>query len=162
MSWVHLHLLLNHVPVLGTAFAVLLLAYGAARHSADVTRASLGAFILFGLLGIVVYLTGEPAEEAVEHLPGVSKSLIEAHEEAAFVAMLLLAAFGLAALVALIRFRGGRSIPRGVVLSALLLSLIPAGAMAWTANLGGQIRHEEIRSGSPVPTAARSPVGEEH
>jgi hypothetical protein len=151
MTWVHLHLLLNHVPVLGTVSAVLLLAFALVRRSSELTRASLGAFVILGLAAGVVYLTGEPAEERVEHLPGVSERLIEAHEEAAFVAMVLLAAFAVGALVVLLRYRGGRAIPRSVVVGALLLSLVPTGAMAWTANLGGQIRHDEIRSATTDP-----------
>jgi hypothetical protein len=161
MTWVHLHLLLNHVPVLGTVFAVLLLTFALLRRSSELTRASFGAFVILGLMAGVVYLTGEPAEERVEHLPGVSERLIEAHEEAAFVAMLLLVAFAIGALSVLLRYRGGRAIPRSVVVGALLLSLLPTGAMAWTANLGGQIRHGEIRSATADPGgSAPVPKGE--
>jgi hypothetical protein len=46
-------------------------------------RISLGIFIIVALLAIPAYLTGEPTEELVENLPGVSKSSIEQHEEAA-------------------------------------------------------------------------------
>lgn len=42
---------------------------------------------------VPTYLTGEPAEEAVEHLPGVVKDLIEIHEERALIA-LIVATFG--------------------------------------------------------------------
>jgi len=35
----------------------------------------------------------------------------------------------------------------------LAASLIVSGLMAWTANVGGQIRHTEIRSNASPPTS---------
>jgi hypothetical protein len=149
MSAVHLHLLLNHLPVIGTIVAILLLAWAVLRRSPELTRASLALFVLLALAGIVVYLTGEPAEESVEHLAGVSESMIESHEEAALLATLLLGGLGAVALGGLVAFRrrvGG--IPRGFATLALLLSLAPAAGMGYTAYVGGQIRHSEIRPGA--------------
>jgi hypothetical protein len=149
MTPVHLHLLLNHLPVVGTLGAILLLAYAVLRRSTELTRVSLGLFVLLALAGAVVYLTGEPAEETVENLAGVSESVIESHEEAALFATLLLGALGAVALGGLLAFRKrAAGIPRGFAALALLLSLLPAAAMGYTANLGGQIRHTEIRSGA--------------
>jgi hypothetical protein len=50
---------------------------------------SLGVFVFTALLALPVYFIGEPAEEVVEHLPGVAKSLIEKHENAALFALLM-------------------------------------------------------------------------
>ena len=36
----------------------------------------------------------------------------------------------------------------------LATSLLVGGLMAWTANLGGQIRHTEIRSGANAPAVS--------
>ena len=158
MTPVHLHLLLNHLPVVGTILAMLILAYALLRRSAELTRVSLGLFVLLAVAGAVVYLTGEPAEEAVESLAGVSEAGIESHEEAALLATLLLGALGAVALVGLVAFRKrAAGIPRGFAALALLLSLGPAAAMGYTANLGGQIRHTEIRSG---PAATGEVPGE--
>ena len=149
MSPVHLHLLLNHLPVVGTVVAILLLAYALLRRSPELTRVSLGLFVLLAFAGAVVYLTGEPAEETVEHLAGVSESVIHSHEEAALVATILMSALGFVSLGGLVGFRKRTAgIPRGFAALALVLSLAPAAAMAYTANLGGQIRHTEIRAGA--------------
>jgi len=80
---VHLHLVLNHVPVLGTAFGRALVGWALLRRSEELKKISLGVFIIVALLAIPAYLTGEPAEELVENLPGVSKASIEQHEETA-------------------------------------------------------------------------------
>src|SRR5690606_29894091 len=125
MSPVHFHLLLNHVPVIGTLVAIALLAWALLRRHPELTRASLGMFVVFALAGIVVYLTGEPAEHLVEHLPGVSHDAVEAHEEAAVLATALLGGLGTLALGGLVAFRRALSVPRGVAGAALALSLLP-------------------------------------
>ena len=33
MNWAHLHLLINHIPVLGTVFGTLLLIFGMAKKN---------------------------------------------------------------------------------------------------------------------------------
>jgi hypothetical protein len=38
----------------------------------------------------------------------------------------------------------------------LVLARVTAGSLAYTANLGGLIRHTEIRSGADLPGAAGS------
>jgi hypothetical protein len=121
MTWAHIHLALNHVPVVGLPVVVLLLAWGVVRRSPEVTRASLGLLVLLAAVTIVVQLTGEPAEDLVEGLPGVFESGIERHEEAALIGSIGMTALGLLGCVALSVYFG------------------------WVANLGGQIRHSEIR-----------------
>ena len=53
------------------------------KKSEELKRLSCYVFVLMALLTIPVYLTGEGAEEIVEHLPGVPHELIEEHEESA-------------------------------------------------------------------------------
>jgi hypothetical protein len=74
---------LNHIPILGTVLGFLLLSVAVARKSGELKRVSLAVFVITAVVALPVYFTGEPAEEIVEHLPGVSESLIERHEEAA-------------------------------------------------------------------------------
>jgi len=65
-----------------------------------------------------------------------------------------MAAVGVLALLATIVFRR-TAIPRRLVVSGLVVALLIIGLMGYTANLGGQIRHTEIRSAA-VPSAAAS------
>ena len=157
MSMVHLHLLLNHVPVIGTIIGLCLLAYAALRKEEALARASLGMFALLALVAVATFLTGEPAEEAVEGLAGVSESAIERHEEAALLSTVALGVLGALSAGALLRFRR-RRLPRVAAVAFLLAGLVPAGAMAWTATLGGEIRHTEIRTGAAAP--GEQPMGE--
>jgi uncharacterized membrane protein len=119
------------------------------RKSEELKKMSLGFFIIIALLAIPAYLTGEPTEELVENLPSVSKASIEQHEEAAQVAFTGVLIVGAAALGGLIFCRRGKNWLSVIV---LVLSLIVFVLMARTANLGGLIRHTEIRADfhSPV------------
>jgi hypothetical protein len=147
MSAVHLHLLLSHVPVLGAVFGLLLLAYGTLRGKDQVVRVSLGTLAIVGLAGLAVYLTGEPAEGIVEELPGISEAILERHEEAALFATIGGGVVALVALAGLVLHRARPVGPRFAA-ATLVMTLGLVGGMAWTANLGGQIRHSEIRAGA--------------
>ena len=147
MNIVHLHLLLNHVPVLGVVFVTLLLFSALIRRSGELAKVSLALFALVGAMALLVFLTGEPAQDAVEKLPGLSERLIDRHEDAALVATIATGVIGALALGALIVYRR-RQLPRWVTAFALVAAVGSAGLMGYTANLGGQIRHTEIRSTS--------------
>ncbi|MGB7208450.1 MAG: hypothetical protein WBD27_07310 [Pyrinomonadaceae bacterium] len=148
MDALHIHLLLNHFPVIGTLIGLTLLVLGFVSKSDAIKRASLAVFLGIALLTIPVYLTGEPAEESVERSVGVSKALIEDHEDAAMPALIAMEITGFFALIGLfVSFRAPRFANVSFA-AALILSLVTFGLMARTANLGGQIRHVEIRSGA--------------
>lgn len=146
MNLAHLHLLLNQIPVLGTVFGFGLLLFGLIRKSDDVVKASLGLFVIAALVAVPVYLTGEPAEEVVEHTAGVAESIIEQHEESALLSLIAMEALGVLALGWLFLSRRARQIPTWFAGAFLILSVVTGGLMAQTANLGGQIRHAEIRT----------------
>ena len=147
MNWAHIHLMLNHVPVLGTVFGLALLIWGVVRHDVRLQRAALVTFVLAALAAIPVYLTGEPSEDAVERLAGTANAAIETHEEAALTALIGIELLGAIAALGLFVSRAGRAVT-ALTRGALLVALATAGLMAWTANLGGRIRHEELRGGA--------------
>jgi uncharacterized membrane protein len=146
MNWAHVHLLLNHIPVLGTVFGTLLLVFGMAKKNEEIKRVSLGVFVIIAVATLPVYFTGEPTEEIVEHLPGVAEPIIEEHEEAALVSLIAVGILGILALIVLWRSRHADTLPKGYVTLALILAIVVSALMAWTADLGGKIRHSEIRS----------------
>ncbi|HEU6452672.1 MAG TPA: hypothetical protein VFT57_14730 [Gemmatimonadaceae bacterium] len=152
MNGVHLHLLLNHLPVIGSLFAILMLVWALIRKNTEIARAALGLFVIAAITGLAAYFTGEPAEDAAESIAGVSRQAIHSHEESAELATVLLSGYGIFALGALFYLRKrAAAFPRKLLSLALVLALVPAGAMAWTANQGGKIRHPEITSaGAPM------------
>lgn len=154
MDAAHIHLLLNHVPVLGAIFGILLLAFAAWRRKDESTKVSLATFAVVGAAAVVVYLTGEPAEELVEGLPGFSEAFMERHEEAALIATIGAGIMGIVALAGLWLYRR-RAVAGWFRTLSLVLGLGVVGLMGWTANLGGQVLHAEIR-----PAAAAGTAGE--
>ena len=152
MSWVHLHLLLNHVPVMGTFIGLLLLLVAFVRKSEELKKVTLAFFVLIALVTIPVYFTGEPAEELIENIPGISEAVIERHEDAAIFSLIAVEVVGLVALVGLLLFRRKKSVANLLATATLAFSLVAGGLMGWTANLGGQIRHTEINSGIASPS----------
>ena len=147
MSWGHLHLLLNHVPVIGTLLGLLLLLVAFGRKSEELKRVTLGLFVLIALVTVPVYLTGEPAEEMIENIPGISKAMIERHEDAALFSMIAVEVAGIIALAALLLFGRKKGLGNLLAIVTLAFSVVTGGLLAWTSNLGGQIRHTEISSG---------------
>ncbi len=144
MNAAHIHLLLNHFPVVGVLLGVLLTGWGMLGKHDGCTRAGLLLFLLSGVLVIPVYLTGEPAEEVVEKLAGVSEQMIEQHEESALFTLAGLVTLGAVSGV-LLFLRRRRPIPERWVAAALFLSAAVAAVSIWTANLGGKIHHPEAR-----------------
>lgn len=142
MNQAYIHLVLNHLPILGSLFGLALLAVGALQRQEVLTRAGLVTVLVAALLCIPVQLTGEGAEELVEDRPGVTHELIHEHEEAAELAFWVLEVTGALALVTL-ALRGNT---RTALLSRLTLLGAAAsfGLMVHTGLEGGQINHPEI------------------
>ncbi|MGH7800859.1 MAG: hypothetical protein ACREOW_09570 [Thermodesulfobacteriota bacterium] len=147
MNWAHVHLILNHIPLIGVGFVTLLLIVAMLRRNKELITVALAFVILVSLWAIPAYLTGEPAEEVVEDLPGFSEELIKEHEEQAEIAFILVEVAGALALITLIARRYSDKLGQKLVILTLLVLIVSGGLIGWTANLGGKIHHEEIRSG---------------
>ncbi len=159
MNWAHVHLIINHFPVIGMPGALLVLGYGLARKSGEVKLLGLGLFVLIALITIPVFFTGGEAEKIVKDLPSVTEASIGTHAEMATLALALIELLGAAALGGLFLFRKTGVIPQWYIALVLIIALASAGIAGLTANLGGQIRHTEIRevrgTGSGVQGAGK-------
>ena len=157
MDLTYLHLSLNHVAVIGVVFGFSILLISAIARSTAAARVGLGLLVLSAVVAVPVYLTGESAEEIVERLSGFSEVITEQHESAAAFSIALVMISGLLALVTLLLTRWRESkVPRVPMFATLLVSLVTTTSMLWTANLGGQVRHTEIRA-----SAQNNPQGSE-
>jgi hypothetical protein len=143
MDATHLHLILNHVPALGGAFAGLLLGAALWYRSVQFQRLALVMMVGSALTALPVYLTGEGAEDRVEHLVGVSDAAIDRHADAAAASVVAIGILGGLALVGAVAFRRS-AVPTVFAMGLLTLALATTGLFAWTGYLGGQIRHTEL------------------
>lgn len=148
MNPAHLHIVLNHIPVIGIPFGAGLLIWGFLRKSQELKTTALLVFVAIALVTIPIYLSGKAAEDLVEDLPGVSERLIENHETAATIALIATSVLGGLALVRLLMASRLAAIGGPMTVLVFVLSLGVAGWLGRTAHLGGQIRHSEIRDSS--------------
>lgn len=146
MNAAHFHLMLNHIPVLGALAVLTLIVYSAFRNKVEVTNLSLAIAVIVGVLSVPVFLTGEPAEEVIEHLAGVSENLIEAHEDFSVYALIMTELVAGFALYGLFSIKRKEELPKFFLKILILMAFINTAMMFYTANLGGKIRHAEIRS----------------
>jgi uncharacterized membrane protein len=146
MNAAHVHLLLNHLPIIGILVGFIILVSGFVFTSALTRR--IGNITLF-FAAVFVYPsfnTGEGAEEVVENLPGVNEGLIEKHEELAeqmlnFVTILL--PLLVVTFYAEWKQKGFLKYAQWAVL-AISFIVIVYGKLVGTS--GGEIRHTEIRT----------------
>jgi uncharacterized membrane protein len=156
----HLHLLLNHVPILGAVAAALLLTLALFVRRQVLTKAALWTLAVAGVVSVPVYLSGEAAEDIVEEL-GAAHAVIESHEEAALLTLIALGALGLLAVGFLWWTSHQYEVPRWVTGTMWILASIGAVLAARTAYLGGQIRHTEIRPPEVRQQLEEASVGED-
>jgi uncharacterized membrane protein len=160
MNATHFHLLLNHFPIIGTLIGTIILVYGFISKELKIKILSAFVIAAMALIAVPVYLTGEPAEETVEHISGISETSIELHEEAAEFAIVVMSITGFLALMSILvsKIKPALTIKAFYVL--LVFSFISFAAMARVGYLGGKIRHTELNEN--ISKTAPSNGLEEH
>lgn len=160
MNLVHVHLMINHLPLLTIPMAMIFLVYALKNKNAGLQKFSLIILLLTALTVVPVFLSGEPAEEAVEHLPSVSESIVEEHEDAAKASLILTLVCGGAALLGLVSplKPGFQKISTPLI---FITCGIAIASLSYTANLGGKIRHPEIQN-STVNANSSSPESQDN
>jgi hypothetical protein len=153
----HLHLLMNHVPTVGTVVALGLLLLAIVRRDEPLKRTGLEVLFVIAVLTLPVYMTGVAAHQKLRNQPGLSENAVRVHQDAALAGFTVTEFAGFAAWIALWQSRRrGRPAP-GLVPAATLLSIVALVFMARAATLGGEIRHPEIRADVSADAAAPDP-----
>jgi uncharacterized membrane protein len=156
MSLTHVHLLLNHFPIIGTIIGLCLFLAALVAKSDHLKQASLIVFTGIALLSIPTYMSGNAAAKAIENMPGVSKSFLEAHNSAALVSLIFVEITGIFAWLGLWQYRRFSHAAVWNLSTVLLLSVVAVYFMSITGNTGGEIRHPEIRAGQEIASAEKA------
>ena len=143
MNFDHLHLLLNHVPIIGFFVGVGLFLASFTGTNDDLRRSALIIFAAVALLTIPTFVSGVGADRALAQESGISEALVRRHEGAAMRGLWFVEATGAAALMALWRSRRAGGTPRATLAAVLLLAIIASILMGRTGNTGGDIRHPQ-------------------
>lgn len=156
----HLHLALNHVPIIGLVVASIPVLIGILFHSRGALASGLLAVICCAGTMPAIMETGESAREAFVDgsidpgLDAPGNAAFHEHSGRAKVAAPVVYAAGILALVALLALIRFPRQAAWIGWAVLIGNLISASLSVWTAEAGGRIRHPEFR---PVPVAASYP-----
>ncbi len=146
MNQAHIHLLVNHVSLFGVSFGLLALVWAIIKNSKDVRWYAVGLFLVSAVFAWIASETGEGAEEIVEQIPGILESMVERHEEAAELANISVMTLGVLAVLMEIIAKVKNQCLKKIQIGVLIVAIVSAVLLARTANLGGEIRHTEIRA----------------
>lgn len=150
MNGAHLHLVVNHIPIIFPLIGVIVLILGLISKSEAVKRTAFLIFILGALASILAMTTGEGAEEIVEKINGVTENYIENHEESAEIFALLSYILGGISLFGVWASVKQKTYSNIISIITLIFAFVILIFGKQTGTTGGEIRHTEIRSGNTV------------
>lgn len=148
MNQTHIHLLINHLPIIGSMLGAVVLLYALIIKSDHTKMAAYILFVISSIGANIAYFTGEGAEESVENLQGVVEATMKHHETFALYALIALIILGLFSVVGFILTQRKSYMSLKAAYIILFVSIISFVLVARTGYLGGQIRHTELDSTS--------------
>ena len=146
MNDAHLHMVVNHFPIIGTIFGLGILIAGIFMKNTVIKNVAYILFVVAAIFAAVSMTTGEGAEEIAENLPSVTDQIIHEHEEMAEKLALVLYALGVISLLGL--YLNFKNNAKAAVVSyiAIVVAVIGVFLGKQTGTTGGEVRHTEIRA----------------
>lgn len=161
MNATHLHLLVNHFPVIGSIIGVLIMIGGLLLRNEMIKKTALVVFVGAGVFTAVAYKTGEEAEHSIENVPGFSEYYLEEHEETAEGAAPFMYALAAVSLASLVMIQKKHKRAKISTYLSMTLGIITMILMIQVGNLGGKIRRPDIRDNNQAPIEQTSSEEEE-
>ncbi|HQE33804.1 MAG TPA: hypothetical protein PLO52_01565 [Flavobacterium alvei] len=162
MNDAHLHMVVNHFPIIGTILGLGILIASIVFKNNSVKNTAYVLFIVAALFAAFSMATGEGAEEMVEDMPNIGKHIIHEHEEMAEKMALVLYVLGIISLAGLYLNYKNHAKAKLVSFIALTVAFIGVFLAQQTGTTGGEIRHTEIRANSvSADVKQKSVSGEE-
>jgi uncharacterized membrane protein len=145
MNDAHLHLLLNHFPIVGLFFGFGILIVGILKKNKLLLNTAYVIFVFCMIFGKVTMFTGDKAEHMLEENASISHELIHEHEEQAELYMKFLYLLGVTAIIGLyLNFKEHKKwYLMSFIIAIITLTSIIISTQAGTS--GGKISHPEIR-----------------
>jgi uncharacterized membrane protein len=143
------HLALNHVPLVGLAFGLVFLMVGLTRSSEAALALGFRTFVAIGIVVLPVAVSGLVSEKVLAGATWLDADIMSTHRLAGIMTLVVLVALGALSAAVLVVFRRVPSIPRWTQTTVLLLAIAGFAMSAWTAYLGGSLRHTELGRGHP-------------
>jgi hypothetical protein len=159
MNFPHLHLLLNHWPIIGMFIGFGLFVTSFFKNNIDLRRGSYIVFSAIALLTIPAFLSGVGAQAMIKNDPGVSLVLTQRHEGSALLALWFILATGALSLIGLWQSQRSAGPKRWNVIAVLIVATLTLVTVVRTGNTGGDIRHPEIRPSQEATSVAEGRFG---
>lgn len=146
MNEAHLHMLVNHFPIIGTIFGLGVLLGGIFYKNVSVKNTAYVLFIVAAVFAFLTVRTGEGAEEIVEDMPSIGHKIIHEHEEIAEKFAIVLYLLGIASILGLLANIKNYAKAKLISYIVIVLAIIGIFLAVKAGDTGGEIRHTEIRS----------------
>ncbi len=161
MNDAHLHMVVNHFPIIGTIFGLGILITGIVMKKNVIKNVAYVLFCISAIFGFASMYTGEGAEEIAENLPSVTDQIIHEHEEMAEKLALVLYVLAGISLVGL--FLNFKNHAKASLVSylAFVIALVAVFLGKQTGTTGGDVRHTEIRANVSTGTNTETNTTEE-
>jgi len=146
MNDAHLHMVVNHFPIIGTILGLGILIAGIFLKNNSVKNTAYFLFIVAALFAFASMATGDGAEEMVEDMPNIGKKIIHEHEEMAEKLAIVLYLLGIVSIVGL--YTNIKNHAKSNLVSYLIMTIAAVAVFLaqQTGTSGGEIRHTEIRA----------------
>ncbi|MGA9637762.1 hypothetical protein [Flavobacterium sp.] len=145
MNDAHLHLMVNHFPILGLIFGFGILISGLVFRNNGIKNTAYSLFVVSAIFAFLSMYTGEGAEELVEDMPNIGHHIIHEHEEYAEKLALILYVLGALSIYGF--YLNVKTHSRARLVSIIILFVAGIGLIfaLKTGTSGGEVRHTEIR-----------------
>lgn len=148
-SMAHIHLLVNHFPIIGSYFVAIMFFVALIFKNVFLQKVSLWFFAGCALFTAVAFASGDGTKAAIQGLPQASSSMLAAHELAARYGLIIMFIAGVLSLGGIILYSKKPTLPIYYRVSLVVVLLVGIGVLSYVGFLGGQIMHTEIRSFIP-------------
>ena len=152
MNAAHLHLMVNHFPIILPIVGIIVMLIGLLFKSEAVKRTAYFIFIVTAIGAFFVMSTGEGAEEMVKVSKEFSEKFIHEHEEIAEVFVIWTYVLAIISAIGFILSLKLSKFSDAFTMLTLLVAISTLYFARRTATTGGEIRHLEIRSNTTALT----------
>jgi len=145
MNLAHVHIVLNHVPSLGSVAGLLLLAAGIYKKDEAIKQFAYGVLVLITMAVLPTYISGAEAQRMVSKNVSYSAGMVQLHQNAAMITLLAMTAAGMFAWLGLWELRRHARSGSLTTMATLIATMAAVASILVTASIGGKINHLEIR-----------------
>lgn len=154
MNDVHLHLLVNHFPIIGLFFGFLILLFGILKNNPTLKSTTYIIFIFCTIMGKISMMTGGKAAQMTKTIEEISRDHIRTHAGDASLFMKPLYILGLVSIFGLVSIVKKRESEKFVSYCVILIAAICMFLSKNVGTSGGEIRHIEIRENTNISSAS--------